>query len=402
MLKKRYPWEENVLLKRIRQKRSSILDSAIHVVGHPSAPIGMGEHARSVFRALREAGQTVRLVDIYGPSATSDEQLIATYSDYISATLSDGVNIFCINGDEVEQAFGILESRNLLAKDSKNIIYPAWELSTYPAAWAEILNRFDEVWAPSQCIAEAIKPQVNVEVVHMPLACEIGERGLFSRSHFGIPDSSYCFLFAFDFLSYVERKNPLGVLEAFEIASSELPYADIRLVLKVNNCDRKPEAFKKFLDVFSTFRDKVILIEKSLSDLEMKALIWSCDCFVSLHRSEGFGRGMSEAMVLAKPVIATGYSGNMDFCSPDTAFLVPYELVPVGPDEYPFWQNQEWADPDPVAAAQFMATLVDDPTQGKAKGAAARSHMMAHFSFLRRGLDYAARCTALKEETMAT
>jgi glycosyltransferase involved in cell wall biosynthesis len=364
---------------------------AIHVVGHPTAPIGMGEHARSVFRALREAGESAVLVDIYGPGANVDKQLQDSYAEFTTPWLGDNINIFCINGDEVKQAFEVLATRNLKRDGSYNIIYPAWELADYPDLWLQYLERFEEIWAPSQFTADAIQKKTKVPVIRMPLACEIGVRGLFSRPHFAIPESSYCFLFSFDFLSYVERKNPQAVIEAFVEACDARPTADVRLILKVNNPEREPEAYERFKKSFSEYADKVVLIEQTLSDLEMKALMWNIDCYVSLHRSEGFGRGLSEAMVLGKPVIATAYSGNMDFCNEDTAFLVPHELVAVGPGEYPFWEGQEWADADVNAAAATMVRLIDNPAIGQQVGRKARAHMSARFSFLARGLAYTER-----------
>lgn len=373
-------------------KSAKSSEAPIHVIGHPSAPIGMGEHSRSVFKALQAAGADARIVDIYGPEPSADQVLINTYSEYLSPKLGDGVNIFCINADEVEQASSVLRTRNLRAPKSRNIIYPAWELSRYPEEWGKVLDDFDEVWAPSQFIADALTPATSRPVAHMPLACEIKGRALLSRRHFGLPDSAYCFLFAFDFLSYLERKNPSAVIEAFALALEQRPDADVRLVIKLNNTHRKPDDFARFKKLFAGFKDRVVLIDGTLTDLEMKALVWLCDCFVSLHRSEGFGRGISEAMALGKPTIATGYSGNLDFCSDDTSLLVPYSLVPVGPDEYPHWEDQHWAQADPAAAAQHMVNLLDDPAMGWQMGAKARRNLLVGFSFLSRGLAYAQRC----------
>jgi glycosyltransferase involved in cell wall biosynthesis len=356
----------------------------------------MGEHARSVFKALRAAGASARLVDIYGPEPGADRQLVNSYDEYLSRTLGHGINIFCINADEVAQAFSVMQHRNLRAAGSCNIIYPAWELSRFPDEWGRVLDAFDEVWAPSRFIADAVQPATRSPVLHMPLACEIGERALLSRRHFGLPDNAYCFLFAFDFLSYVERKNPYAVLSAFEQVIEQRPAADVRLVIKLNNTHRKPEDFSRFKEFFYHYKDRVVLINGTLTDLEMKALVWLCDCFVSLHRSEGFGRGISEAMTLGKPTLATAYSGNLDFCNDDTCFLVTCEMVPVGPGEYPHWQNQVWAAADTTEAAQAMVALIDDPALGWRKGSAARNNMKVHFSFLARGLAYARRCDELK------
>lgn len=367
----------------------------VALVGHPSAPIGMGEHVRSVYRALIEAGEIPAIVDIYGPAPDADQQLMNGYRPAISPNLADRLNIFCINGDEVEPAFGVLSQRNLKASGSKNIIYPAWELSSYPREWAEILNRFDEVWAPSTFIEESIRKSVNIPVIHMPLACEIDKRALLSRKHFGIRESAYCFFSSFDFLSYIERKNPYAALDAFLQFVSERPDADADLVVKVNNSAAKPERMDAFLDYVGDFKDRITIIDRTLTDLEMKALMGHIDCYLSLHRSEGFGRGISEAMVLGKPVLATGYSGNMDFCSEDTAFIVPYSMIAVQPGEYPHWQGQQWADPDTEAAAGIMVQLVDNPRIGIEKGRQAKALMAAEFSFLARGLAYAERIRAM-------
>lgn len=377
---------------RVLLKSAKPTTAPIHVIGHPSAPIGMGEHPRSVFKALRAAGAEARLVDIYGPEANADQALINSYAEYLSPTLGNGANIFCINADEVEQAFSVLRDRNLKAAKSRNIIYPAWELSRYPEEWGKILDQFDEIWAPSQFIADALTPATKRSVVHMPLACEIKERALVSRRHFGLSDSAYCFLFAFDFLSYLERKNPSAVIEAFGLAIQQRPEADARLVIKLNNTHRKSVDFERFKKQFAGFKDRVTLIDGTLTDLEMKALVWLCDCFVSLHRSEGFGRGISEAMALGKPTIATAYSGNLDFCSEETSLMVPYTLTPVGPDEYPHWKDQQWAQADVETAARHMVSLLDNPAKGWRLAAKARQRMLSDFSFLSRGLAYAKRC----------
>lgn len=368
-------------------------DLRARAVGHPFAPIGMGEHVRSVWRAMEEVGLEARIVDIYGPQGEPDHELIAQYSAAITPVLGDGVNVYCINGDEIEQALSVLP--NPMTPGSKNVIYPAWELERYPEEWAKHLMRFDEVWAPSAFIKEAIAKAVRIPVLHMPLACEVKRRALKSRRFFGIRESAYAFFFSFDFLSYVERKNPFAVIEAFTALSKERPFDDITLVIKTNNADRRPEMKARFDAAIAPLRDQVAVINGTLSDLEMKSLIWITDCFVSLHRSEGFGRGLSEAMALGKPVIATAYSGNMDFCSEETAFLVPYRIISVHPGEYPHWSKQRWADPDVESATRIMCELIDDPKKGRDKGARARLRLMTDFSYLAVGLRYQQRIDEL-------
>ncbi|WP_188092430.1 glycosyltransferase family 4 protein [Azospirillum sp. B21] len=382
-------------MSKFMTKMTSKRDNRVRVVGHPFAPIGMGEHVRSAWRALREAGSDPMIVDIYGPQGTLDLEFKVQFSSSITANLGNGVNIFCINGDEIAQALQVLATRNLMASGSRNVIYPAWELERYPSEWARQLERFDEVWAPSEFIRGAIAKEVDIPVLHMPLACEVGRRALLGRRYFGIRETAYTFLFSFDFLSYLERKNPFAVIEAFHALTDARPYDDVALIIKTNNSNRCPEMKQRFEAAIAPLRNRVVVIDRTLPDLEMKSLMWLSDCFVSLHRSEGFGRGISEAMALGKPVIATAYSGNMDFCNEQNAFLVPYSLIEVGFNDYPHWESQHWADPDIEAATRYMARLLDDPQLGRQIGARARQELLAKFGYFPIGRLYEERVTAL-------
>ena len=357
-------------------------DKRPRLIGHPYIPIGMGEHLRATWRALAEVGLDPVIVDVFGPSAAPDPALEGRYGPAIVPELGDGANIFCLNGDEIEPAVRALQHRNIEAPGSTNIVYPAWELERYPKAWAEQLDLFDRVWVSSRFTEQAMAKAVTIPVSYVPLSCEVKARELLSRRHFGIRDSAYAFLFAFDFLSYVERKNPFAVIAAFTRIVEDRPFDDIQLVIKTNHSDRKPEMKGKLDEAIAPLRDRVVLIDRTLRDAEMKGLVWLADCFVSLHRSEGFGFGIAEAMVLGKPVIVTAYSGNMDYCTEDTARLIPYVMRPVLRGEYPRWEGQSWADADVDAAADAMAGFVADPESGRSMGQRARLHMAQNFSSL--------------------
>ena len=348
----------------------------------------MGEHLRSAWRALKEVGIDAQIVDIFGPRGPLDPDYSAPIAGALTEQLGHGVNIFCINGDEVERAFAALRHARPMEPGSRNIVYPAWELEQYPAEWARQLERFDEVWAPSKFTRNAIAEAVSIPVVHMPLACEARRRALRSRRYFGIRESAYAFFFAFDFLSYVERKNPFALIDAFHTLLKERPFDDITLVVKTNNSHQRPEMKRRFEAAIEPLREHIVVIDETLSDVEMKGLVWLIDCFVSMHRSEGFGFGLAEAMYFGKPVIATAYSGNMDFCTEETARLVPYDLIPLKRGDYPFWEGQYWADPDVGVATRAMRDLIDDPQAGRALGESARVNLMENFSYLAVGVTY--------------
>jgi glycosyltransferase involved in cell wall biosynthesis len=364
----------------------SMLSGDLVLVGHPFAPIGMGEHVRSSFRAFRAAGIQTSIRDIYGLSKRDDPSYEAEFGGYLAPQLSPTCNIFHINGDEIEQAIPHLNDPNF--EKAYNIVYPAWELSKYPEAWAHQLERFDEVWAPSMFIREAIARVVTRPVLHMPLAVEVGLDTFLGRRYFEIPEHTFVYVFFFDFSSYMERKNPFGVLNAFLKVVDALPNAPLHCVLKFKGGSQGHKDQAKLQSILEKYRDRIQTITRELTDNEIKNLVRCADCFVSLHRSEGFGRGIAEAMTLGRAAVATGYSGNMDFMTPDTSYLVDYALIPVARGSYPFAAGQHWADPDLDHAAQLMMRAYTHPDEMRAKAEAARRHMRARFSARAIGLRY--------------
>lgn len=370
------------------------LGKSVCLVGHPYAPIGMGEHVRCTYRALRNVAIQPTLTDIYKLVTPESDDLIE-FSDVFSDSPSD-INIFHINGNEVQQALAHLSHHQ--SWSGYNIIYPAWELARYPEEWAVQLNRFSEIWAPSQFIQKSLEAVCTRPVIHMPLACEVFLSSMISRRYFKIPESDYVFLFFFDVRSYPKRKNPQAVIEAFRRFLSRRPLSKARLVLKINGAELAPQVVSQLRDDLSDVIHNVTFLHHLMSDNEVKNLVRCCDCFVSLHRSEGFGRGIAEAMVLGKPVIATAFSGNMEFMNAEVAFNVDYNLIPLVDGDYPHYQDQVWAEPDIEEATRHMIALVDHPERGREIGRRAYLHMKKNFSYRVTGLRYRTRLDSIKEE----
>ncbi len=360
----------------------------ISLVGHPYTPIGMGEHVRCTFRALRSVAVTPRLVDVYRLTDPDPGQR-HEMSAFDSRDMSE-VNIFHINGDEVEQVLA-----HLGAIRGYNIVYPLWELARYPEGWARQLERFDEIWAPSLFIRQSIADATARPVLHMPLTGEVLLTSFLGRRHFGIPEPAYAFLFFFDLRSYIARKNPEAVIEAFRRLVRLRPDADLALVIKVNGADQAPVEAKALSQSLADLEDRAILITNEMTDNEVKNLTRCCDCFVSLHRAEGFGFGMAQAMYLNKPVIATGYSGNMDFMTTGGCFVVAHTLVPVPPGAYPHAEGQVWAEPSIDDAVAFMRQLVDDPASGQAVGKDGGYHVRRAFGLRATGMRIVRRLDAI-------
>lgn len=365
--------------------------TTVSLVGHPFAPIGMGEHVRCTFRSLRSVARAPRLLDVYQlfePDAGDRSE----FTPHHSTDLAD-INVFHINGDEVDQVLAHIGRQH-----GYNVVYPLWELARYPEEWARKLERFDEVWAPSRFVQESIAASLDRPVLHMPLACEVLLESFLGRRYFGIPEAAYTFLFFFDLRSYVSRKNPQAVIDAFRELTRLRPDANVSLVIKVNGADRAPDSLRELEASLADLHDRSVLIDRTMTDNEIKNLVRCCDCFVSLHRSEGFGFGIAQAMYLDKPVIATGYSGNMDFMDPAACFIVPFELVPVPADAYPHWQDQVWAEPSVGDAVEHMTRLVDSPSLGYEVGVKAGRHIRTHFSLRATGKRVATRLDAIGRE----
>jgi len=363
------------------------------VVGHPFAPIGRGEDARCVARALRAAQMAFAVRDVYGADRGRDAGLEAELAGCLTDHLSAGINVFVINGDEIEPVLDRLAGE--MSPTALNVAYPQWELGRYPEVWARALERFDEVWAPSRFVEEGLRRAVRRPIVYVPLPVEVRLSAFYSRRHFAIPEQAFVFLTFCDVRSYLERKNPQAVVKAFERLCAADPAGAWALVLRINRPlgdGSEPAALARLRERLarSPNRDRMCVVDGLLRDDEVKCLVLAADCFISLHRSEGFGRGLAEAMSLGKPVIGTGYSGNKDFMREDTSCLVPYRLIPVEEGQYPHWQDQVWADPDVDQAAEWMRRVAQEGAWAKELARNAQREMRQRFAYRAAGLRYRA------------
>jgi len=365
----------------------------VTIVGYPFQPTGMAEHARSTFRAFQAVGVTPRLLDVAPENRGFDPDLERDLGPHLVTTLGEGVNLFGVNGDEAARVIGKVGEAAF--SRGYNIVYPAWELARYPHEWASVLDRFDEIWAPSAFVQTALQDALSRPVWRMPLPVDLKLSSFLGRRHFGIPEDAFVVVFFFDFASFAERKNPDAVLEAFERLAARRPDADIHCVIKSRGGGDLDDAQLRLEARLATLGDRAQALHGDLSDNEIKNLVRVCDVFVSLHRSEGFGRGMAEAMALGRPAIATGYSGNLDFMPPGAGLLVDYELVPVAPGAYPHGDGQMWAEASPEHASRLMEQLLDDPAEARAMGARAKAFMREHYSVEALGRRYLERLGAI-------
>ncbi len=235
--------------------------------------------------------------------------------------------------------------------------YWYWELEEVPRRWRLHTRWLSELWAPTRFVGDALRRVMPLPVVDMLAGMRMPPVVDVPRAELGLPKDRFLFLFIFDMSSTFDRKNPMAVVEAFRRA---FPRRDsVALAVKVTRGQSDPESLKKLREAC----DQVgaTLIDAMLSHEQLFGLINSCDAYVSLHRSEGYGLTMAEAMALGKPVIATGYSGNLDFMNEQNSLLVPYKKVAVRTTVHIYRKGCSWAEPSVDDAAAMMRWVVDNP-----------------------------------------
>ena len=277
---------------------------------------------------------------------------------------------------------------------------PHWkDCRGIPDIWAKELDRFNEILGPysfrrGSPTAGCLGPDFSVFETPASRMWRqrwrnrtLGYRRTVSRSFISL-----------DLRSSTSRKNPWAAIEAFRQACWQRARHPTLISssegFNSGEFDRQSAGEIKLTKSLQ-FRDRVIVIDKTLTTNEIRNLVRCCDCFLSLHRSEGFGRGPAEAMFFGKPVIATGWSGNMEYMNDDVAFSIRYTLQPVKEGEYPHFEDQVWAEADVSHAAEILIRLVDDPALRRAVGSRAQQHMQREFSDAVLGASYRRRIEAI-------
>jgi len=334
----------------------------VNVSGYLTAELGLGEMGRIVHRAVAAAGiPVVSVVESRSLSAAVRTGLAEP--DTVSRPRFP-VSILAVNSDYTGL---LLDSHPELGHRRYRIGLWAWELEDFPAGMHDGFAFVDEIWTPSEFATRAIAAHSPVPVRTIPVP--VPDPGPVTRE----PDGTTRFLFVFDFNSTGGRKNPWGVVEAFRRAFPGRE--DVRLVLKATNGRRNTAAVERLRRAIDGDA-RIELVERYLTVAELDALYARTDAYVSLHRSEGFGLTVAEAMVRGLPVIATDYSSTTEFFGPESGWPVPFTMTGVGPGWPPYRSDGRWADPDLDAAAGAMRAVADDPAEARRRGAAARAHIL--------------------------
>jgi glycosyltransferase involved in cell wall biosynthesis len=332
----------------------------LNVVGHFHAEFGLGETARRMVEALDAVG--LPAVPVEPGLAVPATRRGADYTVVPRAAAPFVVNLLCLNAADTPRFAREAGEGFFAGRRTAGLWW--WETEDFPPAYDEVFEHVDEIWAGSRHVRDAIARRSTVPVVLIPHPVRVPAAGAPQDVAPRRATDDFTFLFVYDYNSVARRKNPLGLIDAFQRAFA--PGDGPRLVLKTINADRHPGEHEQVSRAAAAHPD-IEVMDGFLSGSERDALIASCDAYVSLHRAEGFGQTIAEAVWLGKPTLATAYSGNLDFMTEETSYLIPCSLVPVGDAAGPYPAEGNWAEPDLDAAAAAMRRVVAEPEEAAAR-----------------------------------
>lgn len=322
----------------------------INIIGDLHSESGLGSVTREIIRSIDGLCEC-RCVNL-PLSLKSKQQIKNLKCD--SEGLHAGINLFIGNPEILLRAFLELNSMHLLK--NYNIGLWFWELELVPRNWVLINNVIDEVWVQSKFVEDTFSPEFkNIALMPFSLSNVIASNK--TRKDLGLPNTSFSFIFTFDFLSHISRKNPEAVINAFMEAFGH--QEDVALVIKSVNANKSPEYYSSISEKIKSFNN-IYLIDGYFDAPDLYRMIELSDCYVSLHKSEGLGLGMAEAMKLGTLVIATAYSGNLSFMNQENSLLVNYSRIGVKKNEYPYAAESYWAEPDINDASKKMKIAYED------------------------------------------
>jgi glycosyltransferase involved in cell wall biosynthesis len=366
--------------------------AGVELAGYLDAAVGAGEVARRYLGALQAAGVPVRARDV--PLEGRDSAMTPVRGGRGARLWPPRFNLLCLNP---EQLVAYLASDSApRRRGRKSVAAWNWEVDVLPPGWTEASRMVSEVWACSEFTAAFIRAATGAPVVAIPppLALSVPAR----RAPPPELPPGFRVLVIFDYLSTIERKNPLGAIAAYRRCFG--PGDGAQLVIKTMNGVHRPQQ-RSDVAAAAAGRSDIVLLDGTISGAERDALVSACDCLLSLHRSEGFGLALAEAIAAGRPVIATAYGGNVEFMPPESSYLIRYELTRVGHgcEHYP--AQARWAEPDIDHAAAQLRAVFDDREGSRRRAHDAQRHVLALLAPERIGRLMRERLGALRESVGA-
>lgn len=367
---------------------------AVNVIGYLDDALGVAEAARLYVETLRAADIPVTTTSVSPDPDVRGGDLFKRAGrrpyERAHAATEPSFNLVCLNGEQLETFIRLGGYRILEARPS--IGQWAWETDVLPPSWMSAFRHLDEIWVNSTFVAENLARVSPVPVVVVPQGLAVPQpSGVKPKL---IVDQRFTFLFMMDFFSTLRRKNALGLVDAFKRAFA--PDEGPQLLLKTMNAPFSEEAVRELRAAIGD-RSDIKIADGYLDPAEKAALLARADCYVSLHRSEGFGLTLAEAMALGTPVIATAYSGNTDFMTPENSYLVEWTPTQVGPGDRVYPADGTWAEPDLDHAARLMRDVWERPDEAAARARRAREDIERRYAPAAAGAVARARLELLLE-----
>lgn len=328
-----------------------IVKPGVNVLGHFAYSSGLRTSVENLVEGLVQNDLHHSLRDV--PVSFGTDEAISRH--FLGVEVFDSTIIHVQPEPLFKQVFSIA---NLLPRPERTyrIGYWYWEFDDIPSSWDSAAMQCDELWTATEFIAHGLRKRYRQPVrVFMP-GLEIAPFDRQPRAFFSLDEDEFVFVFVFHMASIMDRKNPLGLIDAFKRAFS--PEDRARLVIKTSFGEKHPRALQMLHDAADNAR--ITIVNANYTRAETLSLIAAGDAYVSLHRSEGLGLTMAEAMLLGRPVVATRFSGNLEFMNDENSLLVDHRLVPLNIDIPPYKAGHRWAEPSIPDAARQLRRLYDD------------------------------------------
>ena len=384
---------------KLNRKVLSKSINGVNLIGYAQHALGIGEDLRSTVYALNSNKLDTAIINFQpGLDKTREEN---TLKNRIQKNHKFNTTILCMTAEETLR-YVMTEGVNNL-KGKYVIGYWPWELPYWPRSWNWAFNFVNEIWVSSNHIRDSIEKETNKPVKVMPLCVDqegfkfsqqSHEQRLVNRKKYNLDLNSTYICYCFDQNSYIDRKNPLDAIKSFQMAFPPHPSnsvnKNVRLIIKTYPSKNTSWEWQ-FLKEISKLDPRIEIIEKNMTRFELINLYGCCDIFLSLHRAEGYGRNLAEALQLGLDLIATNWSGNIDFCKGDLYHPVPFKLVPVKPLEYPHWQGQFWAEPDIYSSSKILEKIVNKRKKEGLPNKDISKEYQRYFSAIKSGKKYIKR-----------
>jgi len=378
----------------------SIYSAGVNLIGDFSSTNSQSEIARNMYKTLDYLNIPVAAnqvaIDMSLPQ--DDSSFILSFQKCPEAR----INLIHLHPPEIPGIFQKYGS-NIL-KGRYNIGYWFFELPDIPHEWLSGFEYIDELWVASSFVQQNFEKVSPVPVKLMPTVVDVSTRSFLSRQALGLPTNRYLFVFSFAITSSLARKNPLGLIEAFAQAFPDTEDSPM-LILKANQGGQYP-AERKLLNDAVEKHTNILLMMEDMSRREMHSLLNACDCYVSLHRAEGFGLGLAESMYLGKPAIATGYSGNADFTRSEWSYPVNFRTVDISKEHFPgqtpassiYDMASKWAEPDFDHAVDLLRYVYTNQDEAREKGKLAAAYIRQTYSYATTGQQIRERLETLDRD----